>query len=101
MINCLGDPEPFVSHGTALGKRAELGMACSEDGTALHGGQEDLPEALEAPRSLEERYGLLKAVDRTPILTPGRVGQAEVAVRKRVQDAIAASRAEREGMLEE
>jgi hypothetical protein len=46
VLNCLGDPEPFVSHGTALSKRAELGMARGEDGTTLHGGQEDLPEAL-------------------------------------------------------
>jgi hypothetical protein len=42
---------------------------------------------------------LLKAVDRTPIVALGRIGEAEIAVRKRVQDAIVVSRDEREGVL--
>jgi hypothetical protein len=65
----------------------------------MHGGQPDLPKALEAPSPIEERHGLPKAVDGPLIVALGMVCEAEVTVCKRVQDPIAARRDEREGML--
>ena len=41
-------------------------------GTGAHGRQENLTEALAAPRPLEGRYGLPEAVDRPTIVTLGR-----------------------------
>ena len=40
----LGDLEPFLPKGAALGERAEFGMAPSERGTGEHGRQKDLPK---------------------------------------------------------
>ena len=97
--NRLGNPQPFVPEGTALSKRAQLGMARSEPGTGDHGGQEDLTEALAAPRPVEGRHGLPKAVDRPTIVALGLVGYAEALVRQRVQDDLPTSRGEREGAL--
>ena len=79
VIHRLGNPEPFVPEGTALGERAQLGMAPGEVGTGDHGGQDDLPEALVAPRPLEGRHGLPEAVDRPTIVALGLVGMAEAA----------------------
>ena len=95
----LGNPEPFFPEGTALGERAQLGMAPGEVGTGGHGGQEDLAEALVAPRPVEGRHGLPEAVDRPTIVALGLVGVAEVLVRQRLQDDIPAGRGEREGAL--
>ena len=50
VINRLGNPQPFFPQNPALGERAQLGMAPGEEGTGVHGGQEDLTEALAAPR---------------------------------------------------
>ena len=97
--NRLGNPQPFFPEGPALGERAQLGMAPGEPGTGVHGGQEDLTEALAAPRPLEGRHGLPEAVDRPTIVALGLVGYAEVLVRQRVQDDIPAGRGEREGAL--
>ena len=99
MINRLGNPEPFFPEGPALGERAQLGMAHGEAGTGVHGGQDDLTEALVAPRPVEGRHGLPEAVDRPTIVALGLVGEAEVVVRQRVQDDIPAGRGEREGAL--
>ena len=74
-------------------------MARGEGGTGEHGGQEDLPEALVAPRPIESRHGLLEAVDRPAIVTPGLIGSAEVAVRQCLQDDVPAGRGERQGAL--
>ena len=65
----------------------------------MHGGEEDLPETLMAPRPLEECHGLLETVNRLTIVTLGQVGEAEVLVRQRMQDNIPAGRGEREGSL--
>ena len=97
--NRLGNPEPFFPEGTALGERAQLGMAPGEPGTGVHGGQDDLTEALVAPRPVEGRHGLPEAVDRPTIVALGLVGYAEVLVRQRLQDDIPAGRGEREGTL--
>ena len=99
MSNRLGNPQPFFPEGTALGERAQLGMAPGEAGTGVHGGQDDLTEALVAPRPVEGRHGLPEAVDRPTIVALGLVGEAEVVVRQRVQDDIPAGRGEREGAL--
>ena len=99
VTNRLGNPEPFFPEGTALGERAQLGMAPGEAGTGEHGGQENLAEALAAPRPVEGRHGLPEAVDRPTIVALGLVGYAEVVVRQRVQDDIPAGRGEREGAL--
>ena len=77
MSNRLGNPQPFVPEGTALGERAQLGMARGEAGTGVHGGQDDLTEALVVLRPLEGRHGLPEAVDRPPIVALGVVGDAE------------------------
>ena len=70
----LGNLEPFVPEGPALGERAQLGMARGEPGTGGHGGQEWPTEALVAPRPLEARDGLSEAVDRPTIVALGVVG---------------------------
>ena len=46
-----------------------------------HGRQEDLPEALVAPRPIEGRYGVSEGVDGATILTLGLVGQAKAPTR--------------------
>ena len=97
--NRLGNPQPFFPEGPALGERAQLGMAPGEVGTGVHGGQDELAEALVAPRPLEGRHGLPEAVDRPTIVALGLVGLAEVLVRQRVQDDIPTGRGEREGAL--
>ena len=74
-------------------------MAHGEVGTGLHGGQDDLPEALMTPRPVEGRHGLPEAVDRPTIVALGLVGCAEVEVRQRVQDDLPTGRGEREGAL--
>ena len=99
MSHRLGNLEPFVSHGTALGERAQLGMAHGEPGTGTHGGQHHLAEALVAPCPVEGRHSLSEAVDRPTIVPLALVGSAEIAVRQRVQDGIPASRSERESTL--
>ena len=99
MSNRLGNPQPFFCEGIALSERAQLGLACGEPGARVHGGQEDLTEALVAPRPVEERHGLPEAVDRSPIIALVVVGEAEVLVRQRVQDDSPAGRGEREGAL--
>ncbi len=95
----LGDPEPFFPEGPALSERAQLGMARGEPGTGEHGGQEDLTQALVAPRPLEGRHGLPEAFDRPTIVPLGLVGSTEVAVRQCVQVDIAAGCGECEGAL--
>ena len=75
--NRLGNPQPFVPKGTALSERAQLGMAPGEVGTGEHGGQDDLTEALVAPRPVEGRHGLPEAVDRPTIVALGVVDDAE------------------------
>ncbi len=79
--NRFGNPEPFFTEGTALGERAQLSMTRGKPGTGGHGGQEELPEALVAPRPVERRHGLPEAVDRPTIVALEQVGSAEVAVR--------------------
>ena len=95
----LGNPEPFFPEGSALGERAQLGMAPGEVGTGVHGGQADLTEALVAPRTVEESRGLPEAVDRPTIVALGLVGTAEALVRKRVQGVIPAGCGERQSAL--
>src|SRR5262249_42442565 len=99
MRNRFGRLEPFVPEGTALSEGAQLGMAGGEAGTGLHGGQEALPEALAARRTVEEGYGLPEAVDRLTIITLELVGSAEAQVGQRMQDDLPASRRERQGAL--
>jgi hypothetical protein len=97
--NRLGNPQPFFPKGPALGERAQLGMAPGEVGTGLHGGQDDIPEALVAPRPIEGRHSLPEAVDRLTIVALELVGHAQGLVRQRLQDDIPAGRGEREGTL--
>jgi len=79
--NFLSNPEPFFPKGSALGERAQLGMAPGEVGAGEHGGQENPAEKLVAPCPLQGRYGLPESVDRPPILALGLIDEAEVAVR--------------------
>ena len=76
VINRLGNAEPFVPEGSALGEQAQLGMARGESGTGKHSGQEGLPEVLVAPRTLEERDRLPEAVNRPTIVSLGLVGSS-------------------------
>ena len=78
MRNRLGNPEPLFPEDTALSERAQLGMAPAQPGTGTHSRQEECPEALATPCSVEERHRLPKAVDRPPIVALGLVGEAEV-----------------------
>ena len=68
----LGNPQPFVPEGTALGEHAQLGMAPGEVGTGEHSGQENIAKALVAPCPVEGRHGLPEAVDRPTIVALGR-----------------------------
>ena len=52
-----------------------------------------------APCPLEGRHGVPQAVNRPTIVALGMVGVAEALVRQRLQDAIPASRGEREDAL--
>ena len=97
--NRLGNPEPFFPERPALGERPQLGMAPGEVGTGEHGGQDELTEALAAPRPVEGCHGLPEAVDRPTIVALGLIGSAEVGVRQRLQDDLPAGRGEREGAL--
>ena len=99
MVDRLGNLEPFFPEGSALGERAQLGMAPGETGTGEHGGQEGLTEALVAPRPVEGRHGLPQAVDRPTIVTLGMVGWAKILVRQRMQDDVSAGCGECKGAL--
>ena len=72
VLHRLGDPQPFVPEGPALGERPQLGMAPGEVGTGEHGGQDGAAEALAAPPPVEGRHGLPEAVDRPTIVALGR-----------------------------
>src|SRR5215218_5746571 len=74
-------------------------MARGEPGTRTHGRRDDLPEALEALRSVEGCHGLPEAVERSTIVTLGLVGEAEVEVCQRLPGDICAGRGERQGTL--
>ena len=76
MSNRFGNPQPFFAQDPAFGERPQFGMAYGEEGMGLHGGQEDLPEALAAPRPLEGRHGLPEAVD------PPKIESAEASYRQ-------------------
>jgi hypothetical protein len=77
VIDRLGNPEPFLPEGPPLGERAQLGMARSEAGTGVYGGQHHLPEVLVTTRPFEGRHGLPEAVDRVTIGALSLVGEAE------------------------
>src|SRR4029453_2407760 len=97
--NRLGNPQPFLPEGPALGEQAKLSMAPGEPGIGGHRGQDDLTKALMALPPLEGRHGLCAAVYGPTIVTLELVGYAKVAVRQRVQDDILAGRGGREGAL--
>jgi hypothetical protein len=99
MINGLGNPEPFFPESETFGERSKFGMARGKNGTGEHRGQQINTEALVLPRPLEGCHGLPEAVDRLTIVALVMVGYAQVLVRQRVQDTIAASRGKREGAL--
>src|SRR5262249_22310769 len=99
MSNRLGNAESFLPEGPALGKHAQLGMTRGEPGTRVHSRQNSLAEALIAQIAFEGRHALPAAVDRPLIITLGLIGKAEVVVRHRTRDYVAASRGEGEGAL--
>ena len=85
----LRDSEPFFPESGALGERARLGMADGEPSPGVHGGENNSGEVLVTPHPLEERHGLPEAVDRPTVVASGLVGNAEDAVRPRLQDDVA------------
>ena len=99
MSNCLGNPQPFFSDGPAFGKRAQRRMGHGEEGTGEYGRQVGKAEMLVAPCPVEERHRLPEGVERPTIVALDVIGEAEILVGHRVQDAIAARRGEREGAL--
>jgi len=99
VIDLLGNPESFCPEGTPLGERAHLGMALGEAASGVHGGQDNLAEALAAPSPVKGRDGLPETVYYPTIVALELVGLAEELVRQRVQDNIPVSRSEREGAL--
>jgi hypothetical protein len=74
-------------------------MTPGEIGTGDHGGQDDLTEALAAPRPIEARHGLSQVVDRPMIVTMGLIGLAEVLVRQCLLGDIPIGCGKREGAL--
>ena len=99
MIDCLGNPEPFFRQGAALSERAQFGMAPGEKGGSEHSRKDKLTEALSASRPIEERHGLLEAIDCPTIITLSLVDITERLIRQCVQDDISAGRGERKGAL--
>jgi hypothetical protein len=95
----LGNLEPFLPKGAALGERPEFGMAPSEPGTGEHSGQIDLPETLIAPCSIEQHHRLPEVVNGPTIVALGVVGYTEELVPQRVKNDITASRGKGEGAL--
>jgi hypothetical protein len=59
------------------------------------GGQDNLAEALAAPRPIKGRHGLPETVHCPPIVALELVGLAQELLRKRIQDDIPVSRGER------
>jgi hypothetical protein len=80
----LGNPQPFGSESPALGEQAQLGIALAEKGTAGHGRQQNLAEALTAPGLAKGGHDLSEAVKGPTIVALGQVGLAEVIVRQHV-----------------
>src|SRR5215471_7197394 len=74
-------------------------MARGEPGQGERGGQENIAEALSAPRPDEGCHGLPKTLDRTPVVALGLVGSSKILVRQRMQDNIPAGCGERESAL--
>src|SRR5215831_17577351 len=99
VIDRSSNMQPFFPEAHSFSERAQLGMARGKPGTGKHGGQDDLTEALAVPRTRERGHGLLEAVSGLMIVALVPVGEADVLVRQRVQDAIPASRGERQGTL--
>src|SRR5262245_30583633 len=97
MIGRFGHPEPCFSQSPALSECTQLGMAPGEPGTGLHGGQDNLSEALITLRPVEGGHSLPEAVDRPTIFPLGPMGIAEVEVHQRVQNDIPVARGQREG----
>jgi hypothetical protein len=97
--NRLGNPQPFVSKGTALSEGTQISMALGQSGPAVHGGQVDLAEALAALRPIEGLHGLPVIVDGPTMVALGPVRQAKALVRQRVQDDIPTRYGKRQGAL--
>ena len=101
----LGDPEPCVPAGSALGERALLAMTPGEQGIGLyeviglHNGHGRLPQALAAPRLVEGHHGLLEARDRPTIVALHLVDLAKAHMRQGLQDDRTAGGGERQGTL--
>ena len=81
MINFLSNQESFFPVGPARSEHALLSIARRRVGTGVHSGQEDMTEALAAPRPVEGRHGLPETVDRPTIVALEQVGHAKVLVR--------------------
>jgi hypothetical protein len=99
VCHCLGDLQPFVPERTALGERAQFGMARGEKGQGLHIREIGLTEAFTTPRTLEGRHSLPKAVDCVSIATLGPVCSAKEEVRQGIDDGVPSSRRKRERAL--
>ena len=96
--NRLGNLEPFVPKGAALRELPHLGIAPRQQAREATAGAIPMPKR-SWRRALEGRDGLSVAVDRPPIVALGMVGSAEAMVRQRLQDALPASRGERQRPL--
>jgi hypothetical protein len=99
MPNRLSNLEAFVPGGTALSERAQLSMTPGKPDAGDHSRQDNLAEALVAPRPIEGRHRMPEAVNRPLIVALGLVGYAEIVVRQCMQDGLPASRGERAGAL--
>jgi hypothetical protein len=105
MRHRLGDPEPFVSEGSARRERALLGMTPGKQSIGLHEviGLHDwhgsLTQALAVPHLVEGHHGLLEASDRPTIVALHLVDLAEAHVRQCLQDDLTAGGGERQGTL--
>src|SRR4029450_9421388 len=74
-------------------------MARGETGARVHGGQDELTEALVVLRFLNGRHNLPKAGDRPPIVALGLVGLAKKLACQRLQDYLPVGGGERESTL--
>jgi hypothetical protein len=99
MIHRLGNVDPFLPEGIALGEYVQLGMAHGEPGPGGHGRQDSEAETLATPCPVEDRHGLPEAVDRLMIAALGVVGCTKVEICQRVQANLPTRRGKREGTL--
>jgi hypothetical protein len=81
VIDRLGDPQPLLSNGDALGEFSELGMATGQPGPGLDGWKDELTEALTILIAPEGLYAPPEQLDRTTVLGEVVIRRPQVLIR--------------------